>query len=206
VSALYTYPASPLLPGPLVAQGKGIERLLQLVFPPSYFRFKVLPPRITRESWKNLTTGNQPFLGLGWNGLLPDRALNPQFIGGSSWTLLTSVRRQGTDAERYYGDAQGIGVMTMAGAAVSLLQGAVIEGGTMQVTKVTNVVADGWGDDCAIIALDLALSITLPLAQVIAAPPGLGLFEEMASAWGWSAQDGTEANYTSDWTNPNDQT
>lgn len=198
----YDYAASPLLPGPLVAQGQAIFERLGVAFPTTYFKQRFLPPKLNAKAWAEITTGNQPFLGLGWNGLAPTGD-NSMMQGANSWTLLIAVRRQGTDLQRYFGDAQGPGVLTLVGVAAALLQGATCSGGTIRVAKVTNVAAEGWGDDCAIVALELLQAVTLPLADVITAPDGLGWFNDMITSWGWTAQDGTAGSAQSEWTASN---
>lgn len=204
--AQQTAPASPVIPGFLVQQGLAIQARLQLIFPPSIFHFMVLPPRLDMKTWNSLMQGNQPFLGLGFNGFKPDTGtMRGKIQGKSSWSVLTAVRRNGSDEGRYFGDKFGIGALTMAEVATTALNGFNAATGSVEVVAFSNVAADGWGDDSVIMKIDLAVPATLALQDEILAPDGLGWFDVLASTWGWSAQDGTSASLTSIWNNPNAQ-
>lgn len=206
ISPQQTAPASPVIPGLFVSQGKAIQARLQVSFPETLFHFKVLPPRIDVKKWNAITQGNQPFIGLGFNGFKPAQVISNQIKGSTNWTVLAAVRRgNATDLERYYGDAFGIGALTMAEVAATLLNGYGAPGGTVEVTSISNVAADDWGDDAVIMKIDLAIPTTLTLHAEILQPNGLGWFDVMASAWGWKADDGTSATYSSQWNNPNAQ-
>ncbi len=196
-------PASPIIPGFWVKQGQAIQARLQVAFPATLFHFKVLPPRITAQSWGKLTNGNQPFIGLGFNGFRVKSHAGGKLVGETSWTVLTAVRRDGRVDSRYYGDGFGIGALTMAEVATAVLNNAAAATGKIEIASVANVAADDWGDDAVIIKIDLAVPVTMSLADEILAPAGLGWFDVMASTWGWSAQDGTKASYDSEWNNPN---
>lgn len=199
-------PASPIIPGFLVAQGEAIRKRLQIPFPPSLFMFKVLPPRIDARKWATLTSGNQPFIGLGFVGFRPGERTGGPLQGAASWTVLVAVRHaQATDASRYYGDVYGIGALTLAEVASSVLHNHAAPGGKISVQAVTNIAADEWGDDTVIIKIDLSIPLTLPLYNAIIQPDGLGWFDVLSSQWGWAAQDGTNASFTSEWDNPNAQ-
>lgn len=197
-------PVSPLLPGPLAEQGFAIAARLQLAFPPSKFQFKYLPASIDRASWKEITQGNQPFIGLGFMGVSPTGE-GKVYEGIASWMLLVAIRRQGTPKSRFYGDAQGLGVMVMATAAASVLQGCVAATGSITVGKIANAIAEAWSDDSAVVSLDLRIPLRLPLADAITKPGGLGLFEAMETTWNEpTSTGGSTDTYTSDWENPND--
>lgn len=196
-------PASPVLPGPLVAQGNAIIARLAQVFPSTLFHFKFLPPKIDRAKWSMLQQGNQPFIGLGWNGVVPDKGDLPFLMGQNSWTLLVAVRAQGADLVRYFGDANGPGVMGLAAVAAAVLHRAPLATGAGQVTKISNVVADEWSGDAAIAAIDLLVPVSLPLHEAIIAPDGIGWFGVLAESWAAANNDGGTAAYTSDWENPN---
>jgi hypothetical protein len=192
--------------GPFVAQGLAIQARLQTVFPAKRYYFKVLPPKLNARKWGELTQGNQPFLGLGFNGFLLGKMEQRELVGQASWMVLVAVRRaSATDQERYFGDKQGLGALTLASVVAPLLNGFLAATGTVVVTGVQNVAADDWGDDAVIIKVDLLVPATLRLSEAITAPGGLGLFEEMASTWNWPAQDGTAGTFTSTWDNPNGQ-
>lgn len=195
-------PVSPLLPGPLAEQGFAIAERLQLAFPPAKFQFKYLPANIDRAGWKEITQGNQPFIGLGFVGVSPTGE-GKVFEGVASWMLLVAIRRQGTPRSRFYGDAQGLGVLVMATAAASVLQGFVAATGSVTIAKIANAVAEAWSDDSAVISLDLRIPLQLPLAEAITKPDGLGIFEALATTWNVPTDGGSTDIYTSDWENPN---
>ncbi len=197
-------PCAPVVPGPFVQQGLAIQARLQLAFPPTKFYFKVLPPRIDAKKWARLTQGNQPFVGLGFNGFVPRKEVSGVLRGDASWMVLTAVRRDSTtDEARYYGDAFGIGALTMAPVAAAILHGYVCAGGTAQVDRLANVAADEWGDDAVICQVDLRIPTDLPLADMIINPGGAGWFGEMIDTWSWTVADGTAGSSTSVWKNPN---
>ncbi len=199
-------PASPIIPGQLVQQGQAIQVRLQLIFPPSIFHFRVLPPRLDMKTWNSLMQGNQPFIGLGFNGFKPDGGTMRGMVQGkSSWSVLTAVRRNGSDEGRYYGDNFGIGALTMAEVAMVALNAFGAATGSVEVVGFSNVAADGWGDDSVIMKIDLLVPATLTLREEILAPSGLGWFDVLATTWGWTAEDGTAASFTSTWNNPNAQ-
>jgi hypothetical protein len=196
---------SPIPHGLLGRQGLAIAALLQLVFPPSLFQFKYLPANIDRAGWKEITQGNQPFLGLGFVNVMPKGEADSVFNGVASWMLLTAVRRQGTPKSRFYGDAQGIGVLDMALAAVAVLHGQVAGTGSISVAKVANAVAEAWSEDSAVISLELKIPLTINMADAFTKPGGLGVFEELATTWNVPTDAGGSTDtYTSDWENPND--
>jgi hypothetical protein len=186
----------------LAAQGRAIAARLQLAFPASLFQFKYMPANADRKAWQSLTQGNQPFLGLGFVGVAP-KMDGRIFLGVASWMLLLSVRQAtGTPRSLFYGDAQGIGVLKMAGVAVAVLQGFNAATGAVEVRKVSNAVSEAWADDCAVIALDLAVPLRITLADTIQ-NPGCGIFEEMAETWNFPTANGSTDVFTSDWENPN---
>ena len=114
-------------------------------------------------------------------------------------------RASATHKGRYYGDKFGIGALTMAEVAASLLNGYVANTGTIKVGAISNVAADDWGEDSVIMKIDLLVPVTIRLGDEILAPEGLGWFDVLATTWGWSAQDGTQASFNSEWSNPNAQ-
>jgi hypothetical protein len=187
------------------AQGKAISARLQLGFPPALFQFKFLPANAGADKavWKNLTQGNQPFLGLGFGGIVP-KTDGRIFMGVASWMLLVSVRmNNGTPKSLFYGDKQGIGALKMAAAAASLLHGMNAATGTLTVAKIANSVSDAWAEDHAVIALDLLVPLTLRVDEAILKPDGLGLFEELLTVWNVPGPQGGVDTYSSDWENPN---
>jgi hypothetical protein len=201
MSEVASNPVSQVLPGPLVAQATAITARLQLAFPPSLFRFKYLPARIDKSAWNDLTTGNQPFLGLGFRGFVPRQ--NARVLNGvAAWSLLCAVRRGGSPKDRYIGDTLGTGVLSMVPIAAAVLQGFVAATGSVEVTKITNVAADEWGGDSAIMELSLEVPVTFSLDEAIG-NPATGIFKELAATWNVPTPAGGVDIYESDWENPN---
>lgn len=201
-----TAAASPIVPGFFVQQGLSIQERLQISFPPSLFMFQLLAPRIDARKWGELTQGNQPFIGLGFNGLQTGARTGGALQGDASWTVIVAVRNgDATDRSRYYGDRFEIGALTMAEVAAAVLHNYRTPTGTLNVHRLTNVVADDWGHDSVIVKIDLTVPVTLRLDNAILQPDGLGWFDVLANDWGWSSQDGSPANYESQWSNPNAQ-
>ena len=151
-----------------------------------------------------MTQGNQPFLGLGFVGVVPTGD-GVVFTGIASWMLLVVVRQNaGTPKTLFYGDAApgSIGALKMAAVAAAMLQGFVAATGSVTVKKISNAVSDAWSDDCAVLALDLQVPVRLELDDVITAP-ALGLFTELAETWNFPGPEGSQDMFTSDWENPN---
>ena len=197
-------PVSPLAPGPLAMQARAIAARLQLVFPPSKFHFKYLPAAINKDVWRDLTQGNQPFIGLGFANFSP--TTEGAVLGGvASWMVLTAIRRVGQPASRLFGDAQApVGVLAMATAAAGVLQGFVAHTGSVTVGKIANTASEAFTDDSTVISIDLRVPMTLNVAELITRPDGLGIFEELSTTWNEpTASGGSTDIYTSDWENPN---
>lgn len=204
MSQVLTPPVSaPLPPGPLAGQAVAIAARLQSVFPPSLFKFAILPGKITKPVWDNLTTGNQPFLGLGFNGMVPDKGNGSTFQGKASWMLLVASRHNATPKDRYFGNAQYPGVTLFATTAVAILQGFDAETGSVTVSGCTNLSPDEWGGDSAIIGITLEVPLTLFVDEAIMPPTGLGLFAELAETYNWPVNTGSTDFVTSYWENPN---
>lgn len=200
-----TTPASPLIPGFFVQQGLSLQARLQIPFPPSLFMFKVLPPRLDAKKWGKLTMGNQPFIGLGFNGFRANGRTSGGLQGDASWVVIVAVRHgQATDRSRYYGDAYGMGALTLGEVAAAVLHNHNAPGGKVAVQALTNVATD-WDDDSVVLKIDLIIPLILALDTAILQPQGVGWFDVLANDFGWSAQDGSEANYESQWSNPNAQ-
>ena len=203
MSEVAATPLSLILPGALVTQGRAIAAMLGEVFPPSLYQFKYLPAKLNKVSWGHLTQGNQPFLGLGFDVIKPTTS-GGVFSGVASWVLLAAVRANGTPQQRFYGDPQGIGVLSIATVAISVLQGRVAGGtGTIEVKAVMNVDAEEWSADSAVIGINLEIPLRLPLYDAVIKPADLGLFKEMLSTWAIPTPEGSADIFTSDWTNPN---
>jgi len=193
----------PLFPGPLAQIANGVAAQLQLGFPASLFQFKFLPGKLDKAGWKNITKFNQPFLGLGFGGIMSANNSPRPFIGSSKWTLVVAVTRAGVQpGVLFYGDAQGPGVTLLATTAMSLLHGFNIAGGVALVESCSNIAPDEFGDDTALIAVNFSVPINLPLANTITEPV-LNLFEENAETWNWPTATGSTDFTTSDWINPN---
>jgi len=193
-----------VLPGDVVAQGKAIIARLKLTFPANKFQHKVLPPRIDKIAWKELTTGAQPFIGRGFQRISRLKEEMGTFRGTANWIVLVAVRMPGKPEERYFGDAVGVGVLTLAPIAAAILHGWVAAPwGTALVTDIANVAADEWSDDSSIISVSVQIPIALTLNALLQNPGGASLFEEMAETWVLGGDGGITTTYNSDWENPN---
>jgi hypothetical protein len=195
-------PLALIFPGPVVAQGKLIQERLKLAFPANKFQHKFLPPRIDKAAWKDLTTSGQPFIGLGFQKISAQKIESRQFAGIAHWIALVAVRAAGRPDERYYGDAQGLGVLTLAPILVAMLQGWFSNTGTATVDGMANVASDEWADDSSIVQVSFSIPITLALPDLIANPGGAGVFAEMAETWVLGGVTGVTTTYLSDWENP----
>lgn len=195
-------PLAALLPGDVVLQGRAIMARLRLAFPENKFEMRFLPPRIDRNTWKVLSTSGQPFLGLGFEGIVSQKSESRAYRGFANWVLLVAVRASGRPEERYFGDSLGVGVLTYAPLAAAMLHGWAAGTGTAIVTKITNVVSDEWAEDSSIIGISFEVPIVLRLHDLIQRPEGLGIFKELAETWVIGGPTGITTTYTSDWENP----
>lgn len=193
-----------LIPGDVVQQGEAILTRLATAFPPNRFQMRFLPTRVNdRKVWNTLVQGNQPFLGLGFEGIVAQKDETRSFRGMAVWLLLVAVRAVGRQEERYFGDAMAVGVLTLAPLAAAMLHGWAAGTGTAEVTKITNVNSDEWAEDCSIIAISFQVPIVLGLQRVIQQPEGLGVLAELSQTWVEGGPTGITASYLSDWENPN---
>ena len=175
--------ATTLTPGPLNAIGRAIEARLATVFPATRFHYDVMPPRITQAAWKTLVR-RTPFVSLGWRGVQAAPEAARLFKGVSQWSVFLVARNQGSISGRYFGDAQGYGLLTMAQVAIAALHGWTLPGfGSCLVTDVSNAAVEGWEDEAALAVVDLAIGTTIGIADVLGPPEELGEFLELQNVW-----------------------
>jgi hypothetical protein len=172
-------------PGQLQQLGTALIAQVQIAFPPTLFQFEVMPSKLTPQAWTALVR-RVPFVGLGWNGVEPAPDMGRGFRGVSRWTLYLVTRNSAGELGRYFGDAQGPGLLQMVQAAVVLLQGADIGGvGTAAVRSVANAVAEGWeGGNAVIAAVDIDVPVDLTLRNSIdGASVDMDALKTLAIAW-----------------------
>lgn len=172
-------------PGPLSLIGAGLQKQLQLAFPPAFFEFSFMPPRLTAQEWERLVR-RTPFIGLGWNDVDATRNAGTLFKGESHWTVFVVVTNQSSVGARYYGDAQGVGLFQVVQAAIAVLNGHTVPGvGTCLVTKAANAYAEGWNkENIAMAAIDLAVNVTMsPGATLIGPDVTPATFKQLGIGW-----------------------
>jgi hypothetical protein len=163
----------------------------------------MLPGKINKAEWDKLTSGNQPFLGLGFNGIAPNKDNGGLFAGTASWMLMVATRHNGTPKDRYFGNAQYPGVTLFATTAIAILQGFDADTGSVTVSGCSNLSPDEWGGDSAIVGITLTVPLSLQVDTAILPPTGLGLFETLAETYNWPVSTGSTDFMTSEWDNPN---
>lgn len=155
-------------PGPMQQTMLALRDRLRLVFPERRFQHAIMPSKITPKEWLRLTQ-RTPFVGLGWAQLDPIRQAGRDFIGRMHWSVYLVTQNSAGTAQLYAGDARAPGLFDLVAAAVAVLQGYTIPGvGTVTVTKAGNAFAEGWdADNTAMAAIDLAVNVSLPLADAV---------------------------------------
>ena len=177
-----------VLPGTLATIARALQGRLQLVFPLTLFQHGFVPAKVTAKEWGKLTT-RTPFVGLGWNDVAPASNAGRLFAGESVWTVFLTARNAGSIGARYFGDAQGPGLFTMAQVAAAVLHGFTIEGvGSVMVRRVANAFGEEWDDGQAIALVDVAVSTVLDIPDAIGAPDDLGLFKTLAATWNFATE------------------
>ncbi len=175
-------------PGPLSLIGTALQAQLQVAFPPSYFEFSFMPPRLTAQEWERLVR-RTPFIGLGWNDIDATNNGGSLFKGESHWTVFAVVTNQASVGGRYYGDQQGVGLFQVLQAAIAVLNGFTIKNvGTCLVKKVSNAYAEGWNkENIAMAAIDVAVNLTLsPAATLVGPEMTPGTFKQLGIDWMFS--------------------
>lgn len=152
--------APPPPPSPLALAHEAIWGRLEDFFPASHFARADVPARITPQGWKRLVR-RTPFVGLSWRGIAPDAANTRLFKGRSQWSVFLAARNEHAPETRATGGATGPGLLAMAHVAVFCLGGFTIpDVGSITITEVANLSADGWDDEAAAVA---GVSFDLPL-------------------------------------------
>ncbi len=182
------YPVQPIGPGPLALIARALQARLQLVFPATRFQHDIVPAKITPEIWKQLLR-RTPFIGLGWNAV--NNGLDGRlFEGLSSWSVFLVVKNPASVPARYFGDTQGAGLFLLTQAAIGVLNGYTIEGfGSVRVRQAGNVYAESWDDDAAAVIVDLDVTTTLALPELVSAPGDLNEFSAMMAEWNFGGAD-----------------
>lgn len=182
-----------LSPDPLSAIGTALLARLQQGLPATLFHYRVMPARLTPAAWNELTA-RTPFVGLGWNHIAPAPDLARSWRGVSRWTVYLVARNASGEQGRYFGDAQGVGLLAMVTAATAILHGADIAGlGTARVEASNNAVAEGWEPGHAVIAaLDVEVPLDLSIAALIDGA-SLDIDPFITDAIDWSLVDGAIA-------------
>ena len=161
---------------------------MQLVFPTTRFQHDVVPAKMTPEIWKQLLR-RTPFIGLGWNAV-SNQMDGRLFDGQSSWSVFLVLKNPASVTARFFGDSQGAGLFLLTQAAIGVLNGFTIEGfGSVRVTQAGNVYAESWDDDAAAVIVDVSVSTTLPLPELITAPGDLNEFSQMMATWNFGGTD-----------------
>lgn len=158
-----------LNPLPLVSLGQALAARLQLAFDPKLFVHAIMPARLDARAWTELTR-RTPFVGLAFNDMIAAPDMQRRFRGATRWSVYLVVRNAAGPAGRYFGDAQGPGLLAMIQAATAMLQGTTLSDassaglGSVSVHQAANAVAEGWEDGAAAIAaLDLQVPIDITL-------------------------------------------
>ena len=182
------YPVQPIGPGPLALIARALQARLQLVFPATRFQHDIVPAKITPEIWKQLLR-RTPFIGLGWNAV-SNQLDGRLFEGLSSWSVFLVIKNPASVPARYFGDTQGAGLFLLTQAAIGVLNGYTIEGfGSVRVRQAGNVYAESWDDDAAAVIVDLDVTTTLALPELVSAPGDLNEFSAMMAEWNFGGAD-----------------
>ncbi len=173
---------SAISPSPLERTYAGLAELLRAAFPPAKFMHQVVPAKLTRTNWPDLTRVT-PFVGLGWDGIRRTRD-GQLWIGVSRWSVWLTVSNSGSDQARLLGDGQGPGLATMTTLAVAVLNGRTIPGvGSVSAAEGNAAIVELEGENRATALVSLEVGLDLALDSVIEQPADLGEFLRMGLTW-----------------------
>ncbi len=179
-------------PGPLSTIAQALDARLQQAFPTTLFAHDFVPGKITPAVWKYLTR-RLPFVGIGWTDL-GDGNNRRFFDGKSRWSVILAIKNPSGPGARYFGDALGPGLFSLAEAATVLLHGYTIpEIGSVAVLRVSDVYVDGFADDdMAMCAIDLEVSTAMRVADVLTNIPNTtDWFNTLQIEWNAANWDGS---------------
>ncbi|MHB1305348.1 MAG: hypothetical protein ACYCZB_18130 [Acidiphilium sp.] len=176
-------PVQAIMPGPLGLIGRALQARLQAAFPLEQFEHNVVPAKVDVKDWRMLTR-RTPFVGLGWNDLMPDHDGGGPFVGASNWSVFLATVNQGSIGARYFGDAAGQqwapGLFAMIQVGVAVLHGLTLPRlGSVRVSRASNVFVEGWDENMAAAVIDISVRTTIALGETVTPPADLGRFEEM---------------------------
>lgn len=179
-------------PGPLQVMGDALAARLKLVFPETKFQHEMVPAKVDAKEWRQLTR-RTPFVGLAWNEVDANPAGGRPFDGHARWTVFLVTKNSRGVRERYWGDALAPGLFSMVHASISILNGYTIAAvGTAEVTRSTNLYAEGWDDnEMAMAAVDVTVGIAFDLADIVSPPDGLGVLNTLGISWDFSPSPAT---------------
>ena len=174
----------PFVPSVLHATLAALQARLALVFPPDLFDQRILPPKITQAVWKELTR-RTPVVGIGWDGLVPDKPPSRRLVGETAWSVFLVVRNAGGPSTQLVGDALGSGLFDLVNAGAAVLHGhSIPEIGPIFVTSADNVVSPDWDMEGLVVAcLALRVGATLPTASDLVADTTEGILKTLSITW-----------------------
>lgn len=183
---------STIEPGPLQVMGSALADRLKLGFPPTLFQHAIMPAKLTPQAWEKLVR-RPPFVGLGWNRIMPMPDMQRTFRGIASWSVYFVTRNAAGEIGRYFGDAQGPGLFQMVQVGTAIVHGADLGVGTASVHETSNAVAEGWEAGNAVIAaLDVEVPIDLGLTDVFDGG-GMDVDAFLTDAITWNFEPATDS-------------
>ena len=174
----------PVLPDPLSKVTTALQAQIAALFPPASFELRMVPAALTVKSWSELFRRG-PWVGLGWGGFTATGSLPTGGASGTArYSLFLAVKNAKGPAERYFGDAVGIGLMPMVSVAVGGLHRWKMPGvGSVLVSKVDHGALDGADESIAMAAIDLEVGgVALDVAGGIGGFT-VGDFQKLAATY-----------------------
>lgn len=141
---------------PISALHDAVTAALRPFFPARVWQIEPVPAPLTINEFKALT-GRTPWIGVSWVEFGVQAGSTRALNGDQRLRLTVCVKNPGR-AARFVGDGRGPGLYPALATVASVLHGVLIEDiGSLLVTRVAQVFADGYADDTiAIGCVDIA--------------------------------------------------
>lgn len=140
---------------PITTIHAAVTVALRPFFPARQWHIEAMPSPLTLNEFKALT-GRTPWLGISWGAFEPGQGSTRALNGDQQLRVTVCVKNPLREA-RFFGDRVGPGLYPALSTVASVIHGTAVDGvGTLLVSRVAQLFADGYADDTiAIGAVDV---------------------------------------------------
>jgi hypothetical protein len=156
-----------ITPGPLAKIAYALRERLEAVFP-KRFSHEWMPPKVTKDVWRQLTR-KAPLVGIGFNNFTHPQTTSSLDVL-TEWTLYLVTKNEGGIAPMLFGDKFAPGFFSLAEVGAAAVHGMQIKGiGTVQVKMAAMAYPEDVDDPgLAMAAIELTVKADLSIANVLA--------------------------------------